>query len=46
LAGFSLNSKSKICLTPPEKLFAMYAHIYREAQRTLPELKFKDADLV
>ena len=27
-----------------EKLFAMYAHFYREAERTLPELKFRTDD--
>ncbi len=27
-----------------EKLFAMYAHFYREAGRTLPELKFLTDD--
>jgi len=26
---------------PTEKLFAMYAHFYREAQRALPELTFR-----
>ena len=25
-----------------EKLFAMYAHFYQEAQRALPEIRFKD----
>src|SRR5674536_2607 len=25
-----------------EKLFAMYAHFYQEAQRALPDIKFKD----
>jgi hypothetical protein len=25
-----------------EKLFAMYAHFYREAQHTLPEIAFRD----
>jgi len=29
-----------------EKLFAMYAHFYREAQRELPELTFKDDEEV
>jgi len=29
---------------PTEKLFAMYAHFYREAERTLPELKFYTDD--
>ena len=27
-----------------EKLFAMYAHFYQEAQRTLPELTFRNED--
>ena len=26
---------------PTEKLFAMYAHFYKEAQHTLPEIKFR-----
>jgi transcriptional regulator with XRE-family HTH domain len=29
---------------PTDKLFAMYAHFYREAQNTLPKLEFKDED--
>jgi transcriptional regulator with XRE-family HTH domain len=31
---------------PTEKLFAMYAHFYREAQHTLPEIRFRDEDEV
>jgi len=27
---------------PTEKLFAMYAHFYQEAQRALPVIKFQD----
>lgn len=27
---------------PTEKLFAMYAHFYQEAQRALPDITFKD----
>jgi aldehyde:ferredoxin oxidoreductase len=27
-----------------EKLFAMYAHFYREAQHTLPKITFRDED--
>jgi len=27
---------------PTDKLFAMYAHFYHEAQRSLPEIKFQD----
>ena len=27
---------------PTEKLFAMYAHFYREAQHTLPKIEFRD----
>ncbi|MGZ4885498.1 MAG: hypothetical protein ACXVI7_09175 [Halobacteriota archaeon] len=26
----------------PEKLFAMYAHFYQEAQRALPEIEYKN----
>jgi len=29
---------------PTEKLFAMYAHFYREAQHALPELTFRNDD--
>ena len=29
-----------------EKLFAMYAHFYQEAQRALPDIKFKDEEEV
>ena len=29
-----------------EKLFAMYAHFYREAERALPELTFRNEDEV
>lgn len=31
---------------PTEKLFAMYAHFYREAQHALPELTFRNDDEV
>jgi len=31
---------------PTEKLFAMYAHFYREAQHALPELTFRSDDEV
>ncbi|MGZ4853372.1 MAG: hypothetical protein ACXV3D_09335 [Halobacteriota archaeon] len=31
---------------PTEKLFAMYAHFYREAQHALPELMFRSDDEV
>jgi transcriptional regulator with XRE-family HTH domain len=31
---------------PTDKLFAMYAHFYQEAQRTLPELTFRSEDEV
>jgi transcriptional regulator with XRE-family HTH domain len=31
---------------PTEKLFAMYAHFYREAQHALPEIRFRDEDQV
>ena len=31
---------------PTEKLFAMYAHFYQEAQRALPELAFRNEDEV
>jgi len=27
---------------PTDKLFAMYAHFYREAQHTLPKIEFRD----
>ena len=29
---------------PTDKLFAMYAHFYQEAQRALPELMFRNDD--
>lgn len=29
---------------PTDKLFAMYAHFYQEAQRALPELTFRNED--
>jgi hypothetical protein len=31
---------------PTEKLFAMYAHFYREAQHTLPAIRFSDENQV
>jgi transcriptional regulator with XRE-family HTH domain len=31
---------------PTEKLFAMYAHFYHEAQRSLPAIRFQDASEV
>lgn len=31
---------------PTEKLFALYAHFYREAQHALPELTFRNDDEV
>jgi transcriptional regulator with XRE-family HTH domain len=31
---------------PTEKLFTMYAHFYREARHTLPEIKFNDENPV
>ena len=31
---------------PTEKLFAMHAHFYREAERALPVLKFRSDDEV
>ena len=31
---------------PTDKLFAMYAHFYQEAQRSLPAIKFHDEDEV
>jgi len=35
-----------LSLISTEKLFALYAHFYRETQHTLPKITFRDEDEV